>query len=249
MKETERIREAIISRRNFVKAVGVAGLWSTLPKLASGAPPDTAERAEFVFTRLEYDKGDWNADMLTVGLLNGSEVNVLAKLNGEFGFKAFGGEYHLRADDPNVFKNPFLYVTGHGDVEFTEEGRQNIKRILENGGFLLADNCSGAKNVGFDRAIRTQLSLIFPEQTLQPLPMTHPIFNSRFRIERILGGDKRIDPYLEGIAIDGRTVVVYTTNDLGCAWEGHPCRPGGEPQRRHAFEMGINLIFYALSGV
>jgi hypothetical protein len=79
--------------------------------------------------------------------------------------------------------------------------------------------------------------------------MTHPIFQSPHRIERVLGGDKRIDPYLEGISLNGRLSVIYTTNDLGCAWEGHPCRPGGEPQRTHAFKMGTNIVFYALSGL
>jgi hypothetical protein len=250
MNETARIQNAILKRRGFLKAMGAAGLWTMLPKMAAAVPPKTREEAHFVFTRIEYDKGDWNADMLTVGLLNGSEVNLLQKLNGaEFDFSAFPDEYSIHASDPQIFDHPFLYITGHGEVDLTVGGRQNVKQILENGGFLLADNCCGAKNVGFDRAIRNQLQLMFPETSLQPLPTIHPVYKSHYPIDRVLGGDKRIDPYMEGLTINGRTAVIYTINDLGCAWEGHPCRPGGEPQRVHAFKMGINIVFYALSGL
>jgi hypothetical protein len=51
------------------------------------------------------------------------------------------------------------------------------------------------------------------------------------------------------MTLNGRIAAIYTNNDLGCAWEGHDCRPGGEPQRTHAFEMGAHIVFYALSGL
>lgn len=247
-----RIHHAILERRGFLKILGVAGVTALLPKLARAqkVSPDKVEDAHFVFTRIIYDKGDWNTDTLTEGMQNGAEVRLLYRMNRDSGLYAYETKEHsVRADSDAIFDHPFLYITGHGDVEMSQAARDNIKRILENGGFLLADNCSGAKNVGFDRAFKNQMRLMFPENNLEPIPMTHPLFQSPHRIERILGGDKRIDPYLEGMTLDGRIAVIYTNNDLGCAWEGHDCRPGGEPQRTHAFEMGANIIFYALSGL
>jgi hypothetical protein len=249
MTTSERIRQAISTRREFLKGMTAAGIMASLPGLAGGVPPESAEGAPFVFTRVKYDKGDWNTDTLTEGLMNGAEVNLLAKMNQVLQFDAFSGEHAVRADSDEIFEHPFLYMSGHGECELGDLGRSNVRRILENGGFLLGDNCSGAKGVGFDRAFRTQLQLLFPDTSLQPLPMTHPVFSAYYKIDKVLGGDKRLDPFLEGMDVNGRTAVIYTRNDLGCGWEGHQCYPGGETQRVHAFEMGTNIVLYALSGV
>jgi len=88
---------------------------------------------------------------------------------------------------------------------------------------------------------------VFPGKKMRPLEMSHPLFNSYYKIDKILGGDKLVDDYIEGLEIDGRLAVVFTVNDLGCAWEGHACDPGGEEQRDHAFKMGINMIVYAMT--
>jgi hypothetical protein len=249
MTTADRIEKAIATRRGFLKSMGAAGIMAMLPRLASSKPPDSAKGAQFVFTRIKYDKGDWNTDTLTEGLMNGSEINLLGKMNQALQFDAFAGEHSIRADSDEIFEHPFLYITGHGECELSDLARSNIKKIIEHGGFMLADNCSGAKGVGFDRAFRSQLQLIFPGGALQVLPMSHPVFHSYAPIDKVLGGDKRLDPFIEGMDLDGRTAVIYTRNDLGCAWEGHVCHPGGESQRKHAFDMGINIIFYAVSGV
>ncbi len=245
----EQLHQAIVSRRGFLHSLGAAGLSLGLSQLASAVVPTNPRNAPFVFSRLKYEGGDWNADMLTEGLMNGSEVNLLAKINEVTRFDAYPQEHSVWCRSEEVFNHPFLYATGHGGCDFTEPGRQNIRLILERGGFLLMDNCSGAKKAGFDRSARTQIQLMFPDKKLRKLPQDHPIFSSYYQIDQVLGGDKRMDQFLEGMDVHGRTAVVYTRNDLGCAWEGHPCHPGGETQRRHAFELGINLIFYALSGI
>ena len=245
------IREAIVTRRSFLKTLTAAGAAAMCSRLAGAQVPQTPENANFVFARVQYDEGDWNSDMLAEGGLNGSEIRLMNRLNNltDNTIQAFGEEYYVRADSDRIFEHPFLYMTGHGDVDLTPVGRDNIRRILENGGFLLADNCSGAKDVGFDRAFRTQLQLMFPDKRLEQLSNSHPVFKSYHPIDKVEGGDKLLDPFLEGMDVNGRTAVIYTRNDLGCAWEGHPCSPGGEKQREHAFKMGMNIIFYALSGI
>lgn len=249
MDPVETIQAAIATRRGFLKTLGAAGVAAMFTRLAGAQAPATPDKANFVFARLQYDRGDWNTDMLTEGMMNGSEVNLLNRLNHLGNIQALQSEYYVRPDDEKVFEHPFLYATGHGDCDFTPLGRDNIRRILENGGLLLGDNCSGAKDVGFDRSFKTQLQLMFPEYQLEQIPMSHPIFNSYHKIEKVQGGDKLLDPFLEGLEIDGRMAVIYTRNDLGCAWEGHMCSPGGEAQRTHAFEMGMNIVYYALSGI
>ncbi len=251
MNHQEVIQKAIATRRTFLKTLSAAGVAAMFSRLAGAQIPQTPENANFVFARLQYEGGDWNSDMLTEGMLNGSEINMLNRLNNltDTNIQAFQEEYYVRPDNDKVFEHPFLYMTGHGDVDLTPVGRENVKKILENGGFLLGDNCSGAKDVGFDRAFRTQVQLMFPDNRIEQLPMTHPVFNAYHSIDKVQGGDKLLDPFIEGMELNGRTAVIYTRNDLGCAWEGHPCSPGGEAQREHAFKMGMNIVFYALSGI
>ena len=70
---------------------------------------------------------------------------------------------------------------------------------------------------------------------------------TRLHSDKIWGGDKQSRPWHEGIFINDRLALFYTMNDLGDAWEGHQCRPHGEQQREWAFQMGINIIVYALT--
>ena len=117
--------------------------------------------------------------------------------------------------------------------------------VMLGGATLFGEDCSGGST--FRQAFLGLLSQILPEGKLEILPMDHPLFHSLYRIDRITGGDKLIQPYMEGVTIRDRLAVIYTDNDLGCAWEGHPCRPGGEEQRENAFRLGMNIVAYAMT--
>lgn len=250
------MKEKPLSRRDLLKALLVgASAWSPLSPLSALAQESTQEGIEgllrepeagFVFARLWYRGGDWNTDMRDKGLKGGSEINLLERVLADTTIKTEARETVVRLTDPLVFTTPFLYMTGHGKVWLTDEEIANLRRVLEAGGFLLGDACNG-KGAGFDGNFRPVLRRVFPDRPLQPLPMSHPLFHCFYDVNTILGGDKLIDPFMEGIEIDGRLVVLHTVNDLGCAWEGHICRPHGEEQRDNAFRLGINMIVYALT--
>lgn len=146
-----------------------------------------------------------------------------------------------------------IAVVAGGRVGFGVEPPEPARRVvwqfqaLTRGGFLLLDDCTGTEGRGFDQSARALAARMFPDAPLERLPMTHPLFHCFFDIEKVEGGDKLIHPWLEGVTREDRTPLVLCSNDLGCAWEGHACSPGGEAQRAHAFQLGINLIFYALT--
>jgi len=246
----------LVSRRRFMAAL-LAGSASLGPLAATSAfAQATSEEeiphllkkpeADFVFARVWYRGGDWNTDMLYQGLKGGSDINLLQRVLQETTIRTEACETVLKLSSPLVFTCPFLYMTGHGRILLGETEIENLRLALEGGAFLFGDACNG-KGKGFDENIRSVLRRVFPSRPLRPLPMNHPLYSCFFKIDRIQGGDKLIDPYMEGIEIDGRLAVVHTVNDLGCAWEGHRCRPGGEEQRTHAFRLGINMIVYALT--
>jgi hypothetical protein len=249
-----------VSRRDFMRTLlcstAVLGPLSPLSPFARAQSLEQEEdiqglltepESDFIFGRVFYRGGDWNTDMLYQGLKGGSEINLLKRVVRETGIEAIPEEHVVKLTNPLLFTVPFLYMTGHGTIIMGASEIDNLRVAIENGAFLLGDACNG-KGSGFDINFRKIIRRVFPQRRLQQIPVSHPVFHCFYEIKEILGGDKRIDPYLEGIILeDGRLGVVYTVNDLGCAWEGHGCAPGGEDQRDHAFRMGINLVVYAMT--
>ena len=245
-----------LARRDLLKALLVgASAWGPLSPWGALAKDSSEEgitglltepEVGFVFARLWYQGGDWSTDMLYQGLKGGSGINLLKRVLAETAVKTQARETVVRLTDPLLFTTPFLYITGHGRMLITDAEVANLRGVLEAGAFLFADACNG-KGPGFDANFRAVLRRVFPDRLLERLPMNHPLFHCFYDVDKILGGDKFIDPYMEGIELDGRLAVLHTVNDLGCAWEGHPCRPHGEEQRDNAFRLGINMIVYALT--
>lgn len=246
-----------LSRRDFMKALLVGGaILGPLSPLSPFSMPAAAQediqgllrepQADFVFARVWYRGGDWNADMLHEGLKGGAEINLLKRVLDVTTIKTQPRESVVKLSDPVLFTLPFLYMTGHGTIQVSNTEAENLRAVLESGALLFGDACNG-KGPGFDDNFRALLRRVLPGRSLEPIPMSHPLYNSFYHIDRIQGGDKLVDPYMEGIEINGRLAVLHTVNDLGCAWEGHHCRPGGEEQRDHAFRLGINMIVYALT--
>ncbi|HIE27781.1 TPA: DUF4159 domain-containing protein [Candidatus Poribacteria bacterium] len=184
---------------------------------------------------------------------------------------------YITLDDPEIFSYPFLYITGHGELYLSDTEQSMLREYLERGGFMLADDCLGfdyafrreiakvfpdnpLKPIPVDHPVyRSFFQLRMPgnwdnysgHDTYSPLFDTTIKYNYRSRrglqSNAVWGGDKQVRPWHEGIFIDDRLALLYTMNDLGCAWEGHPCYPYGEAQREWAFKMGINIIVYALT--
>jgi hypothetical protein len=159
----------------------------------------------------------------------------------------------LRPADPNLFRFPFLVLSG--DRAFALPPEVDIARLRRHitfGGFLLIDSSEGRAGGGFDDSVRRLLAQILPGELPARIPEGHVLWKSFY----VLGGASgRIlaAPFVEGVEHDRRLAVVYTQNDLGGAlardgfgrWE-HEVIPGGEPQREEAFRFGVNLVMYAL---
>ena len=195
--------------------------------------------------QLRYTGGDWNPDPSALPALM-REVKKRAKIPTSDRLQVVD----LAKLDCGGDAMPFLFVTGHGNVLLSKKEYENLRKYLENDGFLIVDDCSG-----FDPAARRLIRNTFPDIPLVRISMTHRIYSSYYPLKRILGGNVRIRDHHEGVFIGGRLAVFYSGNDLACAWERrpdgkpvHPCSPGGEEQREWAYRMGVNLMVYALTG-
>ena len=146
----------------------------------------------------------------------------------------------------------FLYLTGLDNFSLDAEAVNALKTFLKGNGTLFINNGLGLKT--FDAAVRRELKKILPEAQLQPVPSTHPLFSSVFRIGeaqytpavRKLHPDLHA-PYLEGIALNGDLRVIYSPFDLEAGWTGGEYPLALAYESHTAAQLGINLVMYAVT--
>lgn len=203
---------------------------------------------QFQFAQIQYSGGDWDPRPRAVPPLMDELMRRTSVVAAE-------ERRVLQLSDPELFSFPFLYISGKYDFQaFSEDEIETLRRFLSFGGFLLADNALGQLGYGFDKSFRREMKRVFPEKEFRKIPLNHAALRSYYLIRRI-GGRTATSPYIEGIELGETTPIVYCHNDLAGAWErntlgnwAYECVPGGEPQRRDAFHLGINLILYAMTG-
>ena len=145
-----------------------------------------------------------------------------------------------------LFQYPFVHMTGHGNVSFSNEEAENLRNYLNSGGFLHIDD-----NYGMDTYIRKELQKVFPNQQLIELPVKHPIFSSAYRFPKGLPKIHEHDgkrPQAFGYFHNGRLVCIYTTeSDLGDGWENQEIHNDPSEVRLKALQMGANIIKYVFT--
>ena len=187
---------------------------------------------------LKYDGGgDWYANPTAIpNLIEFSNKNI----------KTFISKNPTRvsAGSSDIFNFPIIFMTGHGNVFFTDKEANNLRQYLISGGFLHISD-----NYGLDKYIRPQLKKVFPKLELQEIPFTHPIFNQTFTFEKgipkIHEHDKKM-PQGFGLFFEGRLVCFYDyESDLSDGWEDPEVHNNSPETRLKALQMGSNIIEYA----
>lgn len=187
---------------------------------------------------LKYNGGgDWYANPTAIpNLIEFSNKNI----------KTFISKNPTRvsAGSSDIFNFPIIFMTGHGNVFFTDKEANNLRQYLISGGFLHISD-----NYGLDKYIRPQLRKVFPKLELQEIPFTHPIFNQTFTFEKgipkIHDHDKKM-PQGFGLFFEGRLVCFYDyESDLSDGWEDPEVHNNPPETRLKALQMGSNIIEYA----
>ena len=153
----------------------------------------------------------------------------------------------VRLADAALWETPYLYLTGHGNVLLQPEEVRALRRHVEQGGFLHADDC-----YGLDRSFRREIAKVFPDRPLAEVPLAHPIYHVVSEFPRGLPKVHEHDGLPAqgfGVFLDGRLVLYYSfQSDLGDGWEDADVHRDPEPVREQALRMGVNLFVYAVSG-
>ena len=150
---------------------------------------------------------------------------------------------YVEAGSKDLFRFPFIHMTGHGNVFFTQEESENLRNYLLSGGFIHIDD-----NYGMDEYLRKELIKIFPNKELVELSRNHPIFKNPYNfpqgLPKIHEHDKN-RPQAFGIYEEDRLLVLYTfESDLGDGWENPEIHNDPQEIRLNALQMGANIINY-----
>lgn len=142
-----------------------------------------------------------------------------------------------------IFEYPYVHMTGHGNVYFSNEEAENLRTYLLAGGFLHIDD-----NYGMNNFIRAELKKVFPNKEFQELPAAHPIFSSAFNFPEGLPKIHEHDglaPQAFGIYDNDRLILLFTfESDLGDGWEDPAVHNDPPEVRLKALQMGANIIKY-----
>jgi len=171
--------------------------------------------------------------------------NLVAFYNQTFKSNISKEVPYIEAGSQSIYQYPFIHMTGHGNVVFSNSEAENLRNYLTAGGFLHIDD-----NYGMDQFIRVELKKIFPNNELIELPYNHPIYNQKYKFNGLPKihehEDKR--PQAFGIIIDGRLVCMYTfETDLGDGWEDAEVHNDSKEKRLEALKMGVNIMMYAFT--
>ncbi|OGR58756.1 MAG: hypothetical protein A2X36_07770 [Elusimicrobia bacterium GWA2_69_24] len=220
----------------------LAAALAALPAVASAQYGDL-----FVWGQVRYT-GAWDP-------YPGVHAEVLKFLNEVTSVLEAPERRAVTLQSPELFSIPFLVLTGkQAPPTLSEEEAGRLRDYLTSGGFLWISDASGVAGSPFDAWVRKTLRGVLPDTDLRPLGSDHVLFRTFFLIRRI-GGRAMVSGSLEGVDWGGKTVVVYSRNDLLGAWAKDPlggylyeCVPGGEAQRMDARKLTLNILMYALTG-
>ena len=150
----------------------------------------------------------------------------------------------VKLADDELFRIPFVIMTGEADFNLPKKERENLKKYLENGGFLLASaSCS---NEAWSRSFEREIKAIFGNDCLKDIPMDHEIFRTVFTIKELKLSHGGAPPSLRGITLNGRIVVVYTADGLNDSSHAEDCCCCGGNEILNSMEVNANILAYAL---
>jgi hypothetical protein len=167
-----------------------------------------------------------------------STVQQKTTVSTERRFKA------VKLADDELFKIPFVIMTGVDDFSLPAKERENLKKYLENGGFLLASaSCS---NEAWSKSFEREIKSLFGNDCLKDIPLSHEIFRTVYTIKELGLSHGGQPPTLKGLTCNGKIVVVYTADGLNDSSHAENCCCCGGNEIIGAMEINVNILTYAL---
>ena len=200
--------------------------------------------SEFVWATVQYESGDWDsAPLVGINLTDSIARYTSIKVRTPA---------TVALSSADCLRYPFLYLTGHLPVRFTDAERANLREFVQRGGFLFVDDHNHDIDGVFHKTATEEL-----RRSLGPLanlPNKHELYSAFFRFpegppttsHELNGwGDNLVHEHLQAIQVNGRVAVLYSSKDYSSEWSYHP-----ESKRFQAVDntrFGVNIVVYALT--
>lgn len=183
--------------------------------------------------------GDWYSNPTAL-------PNLIQFCNNNIQTKITSNPTSVEVESIDIFNYPLVFMTGHGNVFFSDIAIENLRNYLTSGGFLHISD-----NYGLDPYIRREMKKVFPNAEFEEIPHNHPIYHQTYKFEN---GIPKIHEHDNkpaqgfGIFIDGKLVCFYDyETDLSDGWEDASIHNNPESTREKALQMGANIVQYAFS--
>jgi len=196
-----------------------------------------AQQTSVKIALLKYNGGgDWYANPTSL-------TNLIKYCNKNINTNIYKEPTTVEVGSMEIFNYPFVHMTGHGNVLFSEQEAANLRMYLLAGGFLHIDD-----NYGLDPFIRREMKKVFPELDFVEVPFSHPIYHQKYDFKNGLPKIHEHDGKPAqgfGIFHEGRLVCFYSYEcDLGDGWESPEVHNDSPEIRQKALQMGTNIISY-----
>ena len=230
-----------MNRREFIGIVGAAAVPWQRTRLRPPAPH------EFVFARLRYASGDWDYNPKVA-------ANVLNSVVEYTNIPVYPEEIVITADSTELAAFPFIFMTGHKLVRFSERERDGLRAFVESGGLLFSDDCNHDVDGLYAKSFEAEMRRVFPQGgELPKLPAAHGLYRAFFRFpgppqtsHELNGwGDDMVHDYLRGLERRGRLGVLYSNKDYGCEWD-YDWR-NKRFRRDDNTKFAVNIVVYAMA--
>ncbi len=187
---------------------------------------------------LEYNGGgDWYANPTSV-------PDLIAFCNENIHTKIDPKPHYVKPGSIDIFNYPIVFITGHGNVLFSEQDASNLRNYLITGGFIHISD-----NYGIDPYIRREFKKVFPELEFQEVPYNHPLFHQHYNFDKGIPKIHEHDgkpPHGLGLFYEGRLVCFYDyESDLSDGWENPAVHHDPPELRLKALQMGANIVQFA----
>lgn len=215
------------------------GAVSTVDAQPGRTPSVKKSGSQFKIARLKYQGGgDWYNDPSSEpNLLRFIRQNTNIDVNAEYFW------VDLASDD--IFNYPFLFITGHGNMELSASEAKRLRAYLDAGGFLYIDD-----DYGMDKAIRREMKKVYPEQEFRELPFSHGIFKAHYDFSQGLPKTHEHDkkpPEAYGLFSGDRLSVFYTfESNPSDGWADPDVHNDPADKREEALKLGTNIVVWAL---
>jgi hypothetical protein len=221
-------------------------------QITASPAADKIERDLLQISKIRYT-GDWDAAPQAL-------KNLLVALNRTSGLPTAAKQRDLTLLDPNLFRYPIAYIHGRYDFALAKNELDKLREYINQGGVLFSDACCGAPQ--YDRSFRQMIKQLFPDNPLKRIPPGHEMFTTKigYDLKTVKRREPDVDlanaalsvsvreaePFLEGIEINGRFVVIYSKYDISCALERQASVACVGYVHDDAVKIGVNVILYAL---